>query len=215
LPRVNTRTLWFEDISLVNQGIIDTPMGRITARQAAGMGFFALLAWLMFSALSFVGDIFFRALLAVVVFVFGALIFMWRVKTVPPERTLLLALGLGKKARVRAAADGKRVRKAEKPGKAKAAKAEAPRVMKAQAEVGEPFKVVGVLRDPQFGRPLPSRNYEVLVDGVPRFKGSTDEQGGFEAVYIPEAPGVVNIEVRPEGYVGAGARVEVTVRGRA
>jgi hypothetical protein len=186
-------------------------MGRLSLRQAVGVGLFALLAWLSFMAFSFVEDLFFRAVPSVLIFAFGALIFFWRVKTVPPERILLLALGIGKKTRL-----PKKAVKAEKGAKAVKAKAEvAPlRVQKAQAVVGEPFKVVGVLRDPQFGKPLSNRNFEVLVDGTQLYRGTTDEQGGFEAIYIPEFPGVVRVEVRPEGYVGAAQAVEVTVRGQ-
>ena len=213
MPRVNLRTLWFEDIGLVNQPLIDTPFGRLTARQATGIGFFTLLAWLTFSALGFVEDLVFRAVPAVLIFVAGAVVFSWRVKTVPPEKILILALGLGKK-------------RGRKPAKQKAARKKgaekvAPKapvtvkVTKAQATVGEPFKVVGVLREPSLGTPLANRNFDVLVDGAPRYKGTTDEQGGFEVVYIPEDVGLVRIEVKPEGYAGVSQSIEVTVRGQA
>jgi hypothetical protein len=213
MPRVNLRTLWFEDIGLANQPLIDTPFGRLTARQAAGIGFFALLAWLTFSALGSVGDMVFRAVPAVLIFVAGVAVFSWRIKTVPPEKVLILALGLGKK----------RGRKPAKRGaiRENAAEKVAPkmpvtvRVSKAQATVGEPFKVVGVLREPSLGTPLANRNFDVLVDGAPRYKGTTDEQGGFEVVYIPENVGLVRIEVRPEGYAEVSQNIEVTVRGQA
>ena len=211
MPRVNLRTLWFEDIGLVNQPLIDTPFGRLTVRQAAGIGFFALLAWLTFSALGFVGDLALRAVPAVLIFAAGAVVFSWRVKTVPPEKILILAL---------------RRKRGRKPAKQKAAREKgaekvAPKapvtvkVTKAQATVGEPFKVVGVLREPSSGTPLANRNFDVIVDGVLRYKGATDEQGGFEVVYIPESVGLVRIEVRPEGYAGVSQSIEVTVRGQA
>ena len=211
LPRINLRTLWFEDIGFANQPTIDTPFGRLSVRQLAGLGFFALLAWIVFQAFSFLGDVLKQIIPAGAVFLAGAIIFTWRVKTVPPERIILLALGLGKKRR----------RKSKKPkeerpeaGKAPALRtAPAARVMKAQATVSEPFKIVGVLRDPRLGKPLPHRNFEVFADGVSLYKGLTDEQGGFEVVYIPQYPGVVRIEVRPDGIVGAEQGVEVTVRG--
>jgi len=211
MPRVNLRTLWFEDIGLVNQPLIDTPFGRLTVRQAAGIGFFALLAWLTFSALGFVGDLALRAVPAVLIFAAGAVVFSWRVKTVPPEKILILAL---------------RRKRGRKPAKQKAAREKgaekvAPKapvtvkVTKAQATVGEPFKVVGVLREPSSGTPLANRNFDVIVDGVLRYKGATDEQGGFEVVYIPESVGLVRIEVRPEGYAGVSQSIEVAVRGQA
>jgi len=212
MPRVNLRTLWFEDIGFMNQPLIDTPFARLTARQAAGIGFFALLAWVAFSALSFVEDLVFRAVPALLIFTAGAVIFSWRVKTVPPEKVLLLALGLGKR-RVKKP-EGKRAKRAA-TGKAAPEAPAAARVSKAQATVGEPFKVVGVFRDPSLGTPLANRSFEVFIDGVARYKGVTDEQGGFEVVYIPESVGVVRIEVRPEGYVGVSQSIEVTVRGQA
>jgi len=212
MPRINLRTLWFEDIGLVNHPIINTPFGRLTARQAAGMGFFALLAWLAYSALGFVGDPIFRAIPAALIFVAGAVIFSWRVKTVPPEKVLILALGLGKK---RGRKPAKREKVAPKAGKVAPEAPVTVRVSKAQATVGEPFKVVGVLREPSLGTPLTNRNFDVLIDGAPRYKGATDEQGGFEVVYIPENVGLVRIEVRPEGYAGVSQSIEVTVRGQA
>jgi hypothetical protein len=212
MPRVNLRTLWFEDIGLVNQPLIDTPFGRLTARQAVGIGFFALLAWLTFSALGFVGDLALRAVPAVLIFAAGAVVFSWRVKTVPPEKILILALGLGKKRGKPAKQKAAREKGAEKI----APKAPATvKVTKAQATVGEPFKVVGVLREPSLGTPLANRNFDVIVDGALRYKGTTDEQGGFEVVYIPENVGSVRIEVKPEGYAGVSQSIEVTVRGQA
>jgi len=211
MPRVNLRTLWFEDIGLVNQPLIDTPFGRLTVRQAAGIGFFALLAWLTFSALGFVGDLALRAVPAVLIFAAGAVVFSWRVKTVPPEKVLILALG---RKRGRKPVKQKAVR--EKGAEKVAPKAPVTvKVTKAQATVGEPFKVVGVLREPSSGTPLANRNFDVIVDGVLRYKGATDEQGGFEVVYIPESVGLVRIEVRPEGYAGVSQSIEVAVRGQA
>ena len=214
LPRINLRTLWFEDIGFANQPTIDTPFGRLSVRQLAGLGFFALLAWIVFQAFSFLSDVFMKIIPAGAVFLVGAVIFTWRVKTVHPERMILLALGLGKKGRRRPKRPEERTEAGKGAMKAPAKRA-APtaRVMKAQATVGEPFKIVGVLRDPRLGKPLPHRNFEVFADGVSLYKGSTDEQGGFEVVYIPQHPGVVRIEVRPDGIVGAEQGVEVTVRG--
>lgn len=209
MPRINLRTLWFEDISFARQGMIDTPFGRMSARQLAGLGFFALLAWIAFQALSFVGDLVFQLIPAGLVFVAGAILFTWPVKTVPPERIILLALGIGRKPLKKAPVKRKAERKAPVPREA----APTARVSKAQATVGEPFKIVGVLRDPRLGKPLANCGFEVFADGVSQYKGSTDEQGGFEVVYVPQYAGVLNIEVRPEGVVGAEQKVEVTVRG--
>lgn len=211
MPRINLRTLWFEDIGMARQPLIDTPLGRVSFRQLAGLGLFALLAWIVYQALGFIGDMVFQLIPAGLVFLAGAVIFTWPVKTVPPERMILLALGLGKKPVKKG---GKRVK--VKGVAKKGAPPEAPaaiKVIKAQATVGEPFKVVGVLRDPKFGKPLAKCNFEVFVDGVSKYKSATDEQGYFEAVYVPEYAGVVKIVVKPEGVVGAEQSIEVTVGG--
>ncbi|MEM2550195.1 MAG: hypothetical protein QW689_07265 [Nitrososphaerota archaeon] len=213
MPRINLRTLWFEDISFARQGMIDTPFGRMSARQLAGLGFFALLAWIAFQALSFVGDLVFQLIPAGLVFLAGAILFTWPVKTVPPERIILLALGIGRRPLKKAPAKSKAERVAEKGAPVPREAAPTARVSKAQATVGEPFKIVGVLRDPRLGKPLANCGFEVFADGVFQYKGSTDEQGGFEVVYVPQYAGVLNIEVRPEGVVGAEQKVEVTVRG--
>lgn len=209
MPRINLRTLWFEDINFARQGMIDTPFGRISARQLAGLGLFALLAWMTFQALSFVGDLTLQLIPAGLVFLVGVVMFTWPVKTVPPERFFLLALGIGKKrlkkgAPVKRKTDKTRIRREA---------ASATRVSKAQATVGEPFKIVGILKDPRLGTPLANYSFEVFADGVSQYRGVTDEQGGFEVVYVPQYAGVLRIEVKPEGVVGAEQSIEVTVSG--
>jgi len=165
-----------------------------------------LLAWMLFQALSFVSDIIFRALPAVVVFFAGAALFTWPVKTIPPERTILLALGIGRKSPRR---------KTEKVKKKAPTKAPAPtvKVSKAQAVVGEPLKIVGTLRDPSLGTPLANKSFEVYADGTLFYRGVTDEQGGFAVVFIPQDVGIVKITVKPEGVVGAEQSIEVAVSG--
>ncbi len=210
MPRINLRTLWFEDISFARQGVIDTPLGRMSARQLVGLGFFALMAWMTFQALSFM-DLLIRLIPAGLTFIAGAIIFTWPIKTVPPERIILLALGLGRKQPRRRAPEKGVKRKAE--GKAPREVPVAMKVSKAQATVGEPLKIVGILRDPRLGKPLANRNFEVYADGALLYKKTTDEQGSFEVVFVPQFAGVVRIEVRPEGAVGAEQSIEVTVRG--
>ena len=209
MPRINLRTLWFEDISFARQGMIDTPFGRVSARQLAGLGVFALFAWMTFQALGFIGDLALRLIPAGLVFIAGAIIFTWPVKTVPPERIILLALGIGRKHEKKVPVKRKAEKGVPVPREAKPAV----RVSRAQATVGEPFKIAGVLVDPKLGKPLAHRSFEVFVDGVFQYKAATDEQGGFEVVYIPQYAGVLRVEVRPEGVVGAEQSVEVTVRG--
>jgi hypothetical protein len=82
---------------------------------------------------------------------------------------------------------------------------------KTQTAIREPVKVVGVLRDPRTGLPLQRRGFDVYVDGVLLQKGVSDEQGGFEVVYVPEHVGAVTVEVRPEGYAAPGQTVKVLV----
>jgi hypothetical protein len=203
LPKINTSVLWFDDIKLINEGIFDTPLGRLSIRQTLILGFFGLLSWLTLSAVNpIVGDIAVSGILAGAVMIAGVVLASWRIKTVPIERSILLALGVGRRSpakRGRAAPE----RKASEP---------APPVKSSKMHgiVGEPVKIVGVLRDPQTGAALAQRGFSVIVDGRLRYKDVTDEQGAFEVVYLPEHPGLVRIEVQPDG-VAASEKIELTI----
>jgi len=203
LPR---SALWFDDIRFLNEGIFDTPFGRVSVRQLLILGFFGLIAWLAFSTVHpVVGDIVVSGISAGAVMMAGAVLASWRVKTVPIERSILLALGIGRKRprRRRAASAKKKAAERAKP---------APPVKssKMHGVVGEPMKIVGVLRDPQTGLALAQRGFSVIVDGKLRYRDVADEQGAFEVVYLPEYPGLVRIEIQPDG-VAAAEKIELTI----
>ncbi|MEM2188676.1 MAG: hypothetical protein QXI60_06930 [Thermofilaceae archaeon] len=205
MPRINNSVLWFDDIKFVNEGILDTPFGRISVRQLIILGVFALPAWLVFTGLEG-ADIILRVLSSASILFFGVILAAWRVKTVPPERTLALMLGIGRKRpgrkAVRGQARGKRApkREAEPPVKTSSI----------HAVVGEAVKITGVLRDPQTGMPLANRQFSVIVDGRLRYRDASDETGAFEVVFLPEQPGVSRIEVAPDGYAFS-EKIEVIV----
>ena len=207
LPKINTSVLWFDDIKFVNEGIFDTPFGRISIRQALILGLFGLIAWLIFTNVQpMVGDIAISGISAVAVMIVGVIIASWRIKTVPIERSILLALGIGRKK-------PRRKKPAPAKKKAKPAEPEKPtpvKVSKMHGAVGEPMKIVGVLRDPQTGAALAQRGFSVIVDGRLRYRDAADEQGAFEVVYLPEHPGLVRIEIQPEG-VAATEKIELTI----
>lgn len=138
MPRV-IRTLWFEDVGLLNEPVFDTPLGRLTIRQTTALIAFALLAWM---TTLFFEDFIYKVVTAGAVFLFGAVLFIHRVKTVPPERIILLAFGLGRKRSRKPIEARKAVRKG--PIKAPASA----KTVKVSAELDAPVKIVGVLRDP-------------------------------------------------------------------
>lgn len=202
MPRINNRVLWFDDIRFFNEGMLDTPFGRISFRQLIILSAFALPAWLVFACSA--ADMAVRVAAAGAIMVAGVVMASWRIKTVPIERSILLALGVGRKMPERRVAGGR--------GKMKKRVAGAPPVKSSRihAVVGEAVKIVGVLRDPQTGAPLANRQFSVIVDGRLRYRDFSDESGMFEVVYLPEQPGIVRVEVAPEGYAFS-EKIEITV----
>lgn len=228
MPRINNSVLWFDDMRFTNEGVFDTPFGRVSVRQLIILGVFALPAWIIFTGLEGV-DMMLRVLAAGSIFLFGAILATWRVKTVPPERILLLALGFGRREPRRAAAEPSRKPNPKAETKPVEARAEAKmekrsergaerlargrthgvipimqaappvKATRVHAVVGEAVKITGVLRDPQTGMPLPNRQYSVIVDGMLRYRRASDETGAFDIVYLPERPGIVKIAIAPDG----------------
>lgn len=198
MPRINNRVLCFDDIRFFNEGMLDTPFGRISFRQLMILGAFTPPAWLMFTCLA--GGMAVKIAASGVIMVAGVVMASWRIKTVSIERLILLALGVGRRMPKRRAAEGEK-----KPIGAPPVKSS-----RIHAVVGEAVKIVGVLRDPQTGAPLANRQFSIIVDGRLRYKGFSDESGMFEVVYLPEHPGIVRVEVAPEGYAFS-EKIEVTV----
>lgn len=197
------QTLWFEDVGFLNEQMLDTPVGRFSIRQTGIFLTFGLLAWLA-SLLS--ADLIFKIVLAGAIFFTGAAIFTRKVKTVPPEIHLLYIIGMGRPLQTKKhgykGQDNKKVIEASSPTKS----------MTLSATLGVPVKVVGVLKDPSFGKPLSARNFEMTVDGAGHSKGYTDEEGFFCAYFVPDHYGVFKIEVKPDGFAGSTQQITVDVK---
>jgi len=199
------QTLWFEDVGLLHEPILDTPVGRLALRQTFALLIFALLAYA--ATLPFT-DIVFKVAAGGAVFILGATIFTRKVKTVTAERCILLALGVGrpspKKPRKNVEKHG-RVRKhgriVEAPTPVKA--------MRLSTELDVPVKIVGVLRDPFTSELLAGRGFEFMVDGVRHSSGVTDEQGFFTVFFAPTRFGVYRVEIKPKGYAAASQTFEI------
>lgn len=194
MPRV-IRTLCFEELSIAYQPLLDTPIGKLSLRQTAVLLIFAVLAFLVASVVS--SDLAIQLIVGGGILVVGVAVFGRKVKTLPPERLLLYMFVGSKQARRRKvvreeAAAEKLV--AEKP-------LQIPNAVNISSDLDTPVKLVGVLRDPQSGRPLPVKPYDVLVDGEKVFSGVTDENGFFTIYFTPGRYGVFNVEVRPEKSV--------------
>lgn len=199
------QTLWFEGVGLLQEPILDTPVGRLALRQTFALLIFALLAYA--ATLPFT-DIIFKVAAGGAVFVLGATIFTRRVKTVTAERCILLALGVGrlspKKPRRNVEEHG-RIRKygriVDAPTPIKA--------MRLSTELEAPVKIVGLLRDPFTSELLAGRSFEFMVDGVRHSSGVTDEQGFFTVFFAPTRFGVYRVEIKPEGYAGISQKFEI------
>jgi hypothetical protein len=203
------QSLWFEEVSLIHEPLLDTPIGRLTLRQTAALILFALSAWM--ASLLFT-DVIFKLFVGGAVFTLGAVIFTHKVKTVPPERCILLALGIG---RARPRKPVKMKKRIEGGGRSTMAPTPLKK-MRVSAMLDAPIKVVGVLKDPSNGKLLPHRGFEFIVDGVRHSSGVTDEQGFFTVFFAPQRFGVYRVEVRPDGYAGATQTfmVQVEAKGR-
>jgi len=196
------RILWFEDVGYLNEPVIDTPAGKFSLRQT--------VAFLVFGALSYFASLLFRDLMLKLIiggaiFLFSVVVFTRRVKTVPPERHLLLLLGVGRQKIKSKAKTGRRKEKAAEPSKPS-------REMAVSGELGSPIKLIGILRDPSSGRLLSGREFEVRVDGEPYLSDVTDEQGFFQIFFVPERFGVFKVEVFPKGYADTVQELRVNVK---
>ena len=204
MPRIVERTLWFEDTSLYNQPVIDTPFGRLSLRQAAWLATFALLGY---SASTLFGDLMLKVAAGGSIFLFGSAVFIQPVKTVSPERYLLLIFGIGSVKPRSADLGGD-----EKIGAAKRRnRSDRRRVVRVSASFRNPVKIVGVLRDPYTGEPLKRRNFDFLVEGRRYSSGVTDEEGFFTVFFFPQMTGVYTVSVMPEGYPKDAQRFEVRI----
>jgi hypothetical protein len=192
MPRIVT-ALCFEEVGLMSEPILETPIGKFSIRQTIIYLFFAVLAAMVFLALGGVMEVIPLAS-AAVVFVLGATLFGRKVKTMAPERMLMYLL-FSRKGKPRL-----KLKKAEVTPEAKAVKeiAEIPNVVHVASLLDAPVKLVGILRDQQTGDPLPNKAFDVLVNGEHEFSGFTDERGFFTVFFTPASYGLFNLEIKPE-----------------
>jgi len=199
MPRV-VRTLWFSDTGLMNEPVFDLPLaGKISMRQTAALLALLALAYLM--SLS-VADLTMKVMMGAAVFIPGALVFLQRVKTVPPEWYLALMLrGLlsAKKGRKRARHFGPP--EVEKPG----------RRMAVAAVLGEPVKIVGCMRNPATGEPISDQPFDVFVEGEHYSSGISGSGGDFAVYFTPRRFGIFRLSLRPSGYAEDAESIEVQV----
>jgi len=186
------RTLWFEDVGFLHEPILDTPLGRYSVRQMLILLVFAFFSYatsLLFS------DPLMKIVVAGSIFMFGAAMFaMRRIKTISPERHILLLLGVGRVRPRRVAAVE------EKPAEKRAPPVKSVVV---STTLESPVKIVGVLRDPVYKKYLPKKNFDVYIDGRFHYSGVTDEQGFFAVFFVPDRYGPFNVTVKPEGLAEA------------
>jgi len=214
---------WFEDIGLLNEPLFDSPFGRFTVRQVAILGIFALIAWI---AQSFFQDLAWKVGTVLFIMFFGGCLAFSRIKTVPVERSIALAFGIGK-PRLR---KPKKKRKAEpKPEKEKEREEEAPpelekaekaeevvkvdtktkkvvvlprpsRVVSVSAGLDEPVRVATLVRDRVTGEPLANKPFKVYVGGKEHSAGVTDQDGGLVTYITASRFGKVRVDIFVEGY---------------
>jgi hypothetical protein len=191
MPRV-IRTLCFEELGVIHQPVLNTPIGKLSMRQMVVLISFAGVSFLL--AMIFApDDLIMELMIAAPIAIVGISIFGRKVKTISPERLLIYMFTGGRKVKkVKVEPEGE-VEKlaAEKP-------LSIPNVVNVSSSLDSPVKLVGVLRDPQTGRNLPLKAYEVFVDGEPVFSGVTDESGFFTIFFTPTRYGVFDVEVKPE-----------------
>ena len=175
--------LWFEDVSFLNEQLLDTPIGRFSIRQMILLLFFGLLAWLL--SLVFV-DLVLKVVMAGFMFSIGAAFFMRKVKTVAPERHLFYVL---KKYFLQITHKRSVVQGSGRPF-------ESERVL-LSAVLGVPVKVSGVLKDSS-GKNYVNSAFKVTVNKTVYFKGVTDEESYFCIYFTPDKLGYFEVEIQPE-----------------
>lgn len=199
MPRV-VRTLWFSDTGLMNEPVFDLPLaGKISIRQTAFLLALLALAYLM--SLS-VADFTTKVMIGAAVFIPGAVVFLQKVKTVPPEWYLALMLrGLlpARKAR-------KRPRRFGPPEAEKMEKR-----MAVASVLGKPIKIVGCLRNPATGERISDQPFEVFVDGEHHSSGISNFEGNFAVYFTPRHFGIFRVSLRPSGYAEDAESIEVAV----
>ncbi|MCW4008799.1 MAG: hypothetical protein NWF09_08965 [Candidatus Bathyarchaeota archaeon] len=183
--------LWFEDVGFLNEPFLDTPFGKYSVRQ---MIILLSIAGISFASTLFFDDLLLKLVIAGSVFVVGAAFFMRRVKTLTPEKHLMLILGFGRA--IPKTALKKQTKKAAVKPQTVTAKS-----MTVTSELETPVKIVGVVQSPSTGKKIVNNHFDVYVDGKYYSSGITDEMGFFELFLSPDHYGTYNIEIKPKDTV--------------
>lgn len=214
VPSDEVPVFWFENIGLFNEPLFDSPVGRFTVRQIVILGFFALIAWIV---QGFLQDFTLKIGAVLFVMFFGGYLAFSRIKTVPVEKSIALALGIGKPMRKvlkRKAKPKKRKKKKEEKVEEKVEEtmkidmktgkvivlAKPSRVVNVSASLDEPVRVATVVRDKVTGEPLANRSFTVYVEDKEHSSGVTDQDGGFVTYITAKRFGRVRVDIFVEGY---------------
>jgi hypothetical protein len=188
--------LWFEDVSFLNEQMLDTPVGRFSIRQMAIFLVFGLLAWV--SSVVF-ADLVLKIVVAGAVFFSGAALFTRKIKTIPPEVHLLhLSKQFLQTTKQKHQTPTKNKQPVEQPSK----------TMHLLATIGTPTKIVGILKD-KTGKTLSDKNFQVTINNTPHSKGTTDLEGNFCTYFIPDQPGLFQIDIQPQDHPNTTQKITI------
>ncbi|MDR0373098.1 MAG: hypothetical protein LBI79_06030 [Nitrososphaerota archaeon] len=166
------QTLWFEDMSFLNEQMLDTPIGRFSIRQMAIFLTFGLSAWVASLAFS---DLVLKIVVAGAIFFTGAALFTRKIKTISPETHLLYLIKKG----------AWHIKQKQPPSKGKSMD-QVSRSVLLSATLGVPVKVAGVLKD-LTGKILQSKNFKVNINNTTHQKGTTDQEAIFAHILYLKA----------------------------
>jgi len=191
MPRI-ILALCFEDVGLLSEPILDTPIGKFSIRQTIiylTFGLIAVLAYINIEEMT-------GMIAAAVIFVIGITFFGRKVKTMAPEKMLIYLLF--RRGAFPTIKKEKKQGDLEERGELGAEELNIPNVVRVASLLDAPVKLVGVLRNPQTGAPIAHTPFDVLVNGSREFSGTTDESGFFVVFFTPSGYGLFQLEIKPE-----------------
>lgn len=205
MPKV-VQTLWFDSLSPLQQSFIETPLGSLTPRQIIMIGFGSLLSYSFYvqilQKLSFI-DQYVRIGLAATPFILSMIIALKKVKTIPPESYLYY---FGRKLREWKPSNNP-------PQKSLEVHREIPReVAHVLSQIIPPIRaistrlnplgeveVIGVLRNPKTGKPMPNtRLYAFIGNNI--FSTFSDENGNYKVRFHPKTLGSYHMIIAAQGF---------------
>lgn len=194
---------WFEEISFIYEPFFDTPLGKLTVRQMSILGFFAVLAY---GVSTLASDTTGKALLGGTVLVVGLALALQRVKTVPPERSILLMLSMPKPRKPKAASG-----KEDAEKKTDRLEAESLRIPVEDITSIPRVSVAGFLADPHTGRVLSRRGFQVFIGDEKVSEGVSKPDGSFAVYLKPSGYGQFELKIVPEGFSDAVQTIPVLI----